>query len=77
MNAKHNYLEREFQLVKLPTSTSCRRQYVSPEVALQVINLEFDILISSSIISTGGPGDQRPEVENWENESDFSHNIDF
>ena len=50
---------------------------MAPKVTLHRINLEFDILITSSNIRTAGPGDQRPEVENWEDESDFTHNIDF
>lgn len=77
MKAKHNNLEWEFQRLNSSISTSFRRPYVAPKVTLHRINLEFDILITSSNIRTAGPGDQRPEVENWEDESDFTHNIDF
>ncbi|GEM_PF-685326 len=77
MKAKHNNLDWEIQRLNGPTSTSFRRPYMAPKVTLHRINLEFDILITSSNIRTAGPGDQRPEVENWEDESDFTHNIDF
>lgn len=50
--------------------------YLCPEITLHLIQLDFKIMVGSTFIRTGGPGNA-PRVEDWEDEGESIKDFDF
>lgn len=53
-----------------------KRPYLSPKISIQPIQLDFNVMITSTHVRTGGPGNV-PQVEDWEDSEGNIKDFDF
>ncbi len=53
-----------------------KRPYLCPKISIQPIQLDFNLMVTSTHVRTGGPGNV-PQVEDWEDSGGTTRDFDF